>query len=806
MGAGHRRSAIPAAGRHAGGARAPRISRIGDHYELEATRMADAALARSNATAPRPRPVRHSAPSAPAGSASGVSMDSVEGRPLPAPVREAMESGFGRDLSRVRIHDAPADRQMARRYSARAFTHHGHIWLGEGQRADDLPLMAHELAHVLQQTDGSGRCTDLIQRQPEPNASYDPNAVTPAPTPSVVADNPLVQAMGQFAAIRPSTTSSGNYEGIRDGKRFEISQARYDEIRAQVQAEARKAWLYASSRAEMAIGRYQEQQKVDAHHWIVAPIVKTLGRVSDPGPVLVGYVDRARASLALAKGSLDSGDFVAAATHIGDGERAAAQASKMVLAYVDQIIDASEMTVTVLEGVKTASAVVLFLCAVAATGGAAGAGASALGLQGVGGTTTLLGISGSTATWATVIGTGAAITSEVGVGIARAADGDKVDWGEIAVHAAIQAVIARFSPGLGQRLSQSLGSAAVANPAVRAAIARVGLARVVTIGTNLLMHQGAQLFSTVVDDAVKALRGKSITWADFGNHLYARLLDPKGLFMAALAGALGGTQPEPSRQPAGPPAATTGGTTVTKSKTDNADFRSVNQAVGISKPRTKTTTPPPPPPGHKDTTAEEAFLPSNAERAAAYSKETPLADDGTPIQISPGASPKGQSFQSASMQKPSAFPRTIRADVGEARAQGVALRKGEILLESTQGTNVSGRSDFVTATRDASGKMWVIANDAKTRSSSDSSFADPTPGLRPGWHAQVKAAVDRATQSDPALGAELQAALSAGRVWVRQVNVDLSTAGQGAVSGVEPPLPVGWGALLGPRNFEEERK
>jgi len=45
---------------------------------------------------------------------------------------------------------------------------------------------------------------------------------------------------------------------------------------------------------------------------------------------------------------------------------------------------------------------------------------------------------------------------------------------------------------------------------------------------------------------------------------------------------------------------------VTKSKTDNADWRSVNKELGISKPQTKTTTPATPPTDAQQTTAEQA--------------------------------------------------------------------------------------------------------------------------------------------------------------------------------------------------------
>jgi uncharacterized protein DUF4157 len=131
--------------------------------------MADVALARSGRTSDHPLVTSRTdfhAPSAPAG-----------GRPLPASVRAPMEFGFNRDFSSVRVHDTAADRRRARQLSARAFAHRGHIWLGEGQRVDDLPLLAHELAHVVQQSDGSGRFDNHIQRQPDPNVSAPPTAV-----------------------------------------------------------------------------------------------------------------------------------------------------------------------------------------------------------------------------------------------------------------------------------------------------------------------------------------------------------------------------------------------------------------------------------------------------------------------------------------------------------------------------------------------------------------------------------------------------------------------------------------------------
>jgi hypothetical protein len=87
------------------------------------------------------------------------------GSPLEPAVRTRLESSLGADLGNVRVHTGPAAQGMAQSLHAKAFTHGEHIWLGPRQRVDDLPLMAHEVAHVMQQ--GSGRARpDAVQRAP----------------------------------------------------------------------------------------------------------------------------------------------------------------------------------------------------------------------------------------------------------------------------------------------------------------------------------------------------------------------------------------------------------------------------------------------------------------------------------------------------------------------------------------------------------------------------------------------------------------------------------------------------------------
>ena len=90
------------------------------------------------------------------------------GAPLPTSVKEKIEPVLGADLGAVRVHDRDEDRQVAHSLKAKAFTHKNHIWLGQNQRADDVKLMSHESAHVVQQTAGN----EPIQRLQRKPADY----------------------------------------------------------------------------------------------------------------------------------------------------------------------------------------------------------------------------------------------------------------------------------------------------------------------------------------------------------------------------------------------------------------------------------------------------------------------------------------------------------------------------------------------------------------------------------------------------------------------------------------------------------
>jgi hypothetical protein len=77
------------------------------------------------------------------------------GSPLPKDLQSFMQPRFGADFSKVRVHTGSEAVQMNRDLGAQAFTHGSDIYFGEGKAPAKDELTAHELTHVVQQTNGS---------------------------------------------------------------------------------------------------------------------------------------------------------------------------------------------------------------------------------------------------------------------------------------------------------------------------------------------------------------------------------------------------------------------------------------------------------------------------------------------------------------------------------------------------------------------------------------------------------------------------------------------------------------------------
>ena len=98
------------------------------------------------------------------------------GRALDTSTRNFMESRFGRDFSRIRIHTGPSADLANQAVQASAFTVGNDVVFGQSQYRPRTTtggrLLAHELAHVVQQTSpASGSAPGIIQRACLPDSA-----------------------------------------------------------------------------------------------------------------------------------------------------------------------------------------------------------------------------------------------------------------------------------------------------------------------------------------------------------------------------------------------------------------------------------------------------------------------------------------------------------------------------------------------------------------------------------------------------------------------------------------------------------
>jgi hypothetical protein len=102
---------------------------------------------------------------------------SSSGKPLPTGSRQFFESRFGYDFSNVRIHTDSGAAQSTQSINALAYTTGNNIVFNSGQYAPESEtgkkLMAHELTHVVQQSDNIQPsyikpASNIVQRSPNP--------------------------------------------------------------------------------------------------------------------------------------------------------------------------------------------------------------------------------------------------------------------------------------------------------------------------------------------------------------------------------------------------------------------------------------------------------------------------------------------------------------------------------------------------------------------------------------------------------------------------------------------------------------
>lgn len=98
---------------------------------------------------------------APSSVRQGLGQTRGAGQAMASSLRENMEESFGRDFSEVRLHTSDSAQAMNRDLNAKAFTHGRDVYFNSGEfnveSREGRHLLAHELAHVVQQSTGLRR-------------------------------------------------------------------------------------------------------------------------------------------------------------------------------------------------------------------------------------------------------------------------------------------------------------------------------------------------------------------------------------------------------------------------------------------------------------------------------------------------------------------------------------------------------------------------------------------------------------------------------------------------------------------------
>ena len=392
--------------------------------------------------------------------------------PLPAAVREEMESRFGESFAAVRVHDDAAAHASAAQMRAKAYTRGEHIVFGAGRfaphAAHGKSLLAHELAHVLQQRRGGSAPAGGPQHEQEADAAAQrvasgagpvavqgasavgvacaPDGAAPAPAPASAAQAPL-----QYEYTAP------------DGSKVVLSAEEFEKARQRAIKNVRLDLERIEGLA--ANGRKTQQDLLGEYHGDVESFGDVL---SNPKALIgiavdirsgvtkpyIGMWSAPNAAIKAGRAALDKGDLGEAARMLNLAATHYKSAEAEWNKYLDAIQQGGAKLIAELEVVRDVS----FAIAIAA-GAAVAAPVVAAGVGG-------LGLTGGTAVVATTIGTGGVVAvggaglrgTSAAVG-SYAAEG-KVNMKDVEAEAkrgGKEGLVAGMTAGLGTGVGNALG-------------------------------------------------------------------------------------------------------------------------------------------------------------------------------------------------------------------------------------------------------------------------------------------------------------------------------------------------------------
>jgi hypothetical protein len=314
------------------------------------------------------------------------------GQPLDSSTRHFMESRFGYDFSRVMVHTDIRAAESARAVNASAYTVGQNIVFGAQayapHSADGKKRLAHELAHVVQQS--SGPVTGVTSfdglRISEPGDGFEQAAHNAANRLTTTSDSsPLPTQLHSIGFNEGGVIQRDGPEDQRYNLRIG-SQTLQGATRDQVLNALRRHHRILTNLLESDQSRYEAQSALRDRQWIVGAIADFVADPLHGGIELppANFLSVPRSMLQAVEAKLESGDIEASIRDLRRAEEYWRHANRLLENYVLGTISGAETSVTVLEVTAAAGAV----AATVATGGAAAsAGLGLLGTSAVAGGT-----------------------------------------------------------------------------------------------------------------------------------------------------------------------------------------------------------------------------------------------------------------------------------------------------------------------------------------------------------------------------------------------------------------------------------
>jgi hypothetical protein len=148
---------------------------------------------------------------------SAIAAEQGGGSPLPAPLRSEMEHHLGVGLDAVRVHTGGRADELSRSVQADAFTSGTDIFFGGGRydpgSGGGRELIAHELAHVVQQGTGAGGPEGTVSHP------HDPAELQAAEVGRSIGSAPALDLTGGAAeeSVEDAAGASGDHAGHAHG-------------------------------------------------------------------------------------------------------------------------------------------------------------------------------------------------------------------------------------------------------------------------------------------------------------------------------------------------------------------------------------------------------------------------------------------------------------------------------------------------------------------------------------------------------------------------------------------------------------